>query len=112
MPLSAHFLILLAMYKFEGTPGPWTECHTYCNSILIEGEDGGVCQVVSDNDDTTEINHADAKLISSAPELLEALKSLMAAYEKDGHLLNFNVDTARQAIHKALGKEVQNHEDR
>jgi len=44
----------------------------------------------------------DAYLIASAPDLLEALQSLMAHYEEHGQLLTWNVDIARQAINKAI----------
>lgn len=35
---------------------------------------------------------------SENQQLLEALKEIMTVYERDGHLLNFNVDIARKAI--------------
>ena len=43
---------------------------------------------------------ANAKLIASAPDMYETLRELLSCYEKDGHLLNFNVNNARQAIKK------------
>ncbi len=46
---------------------------------------------------------ANMQLYTSAPELLEACQQIMHLYEKDGHLLNFNVDIVRIALNKALG---------
>ena len=94
--------------QFKGTPGPW--------KIAGRGEKKIGIDVSTQ---TTGAHHIDvwhseygwpqkeeaeanANLIAAAPELLEALQSLMDSYDKNGHLLNFNVDIARQAINKAL----------
>lgn len=53
--------------EFKGTPGPWKVCGR--DKLTIEGADGSdVGQVLS---------QADSSLIAAAPELLEALQSMV-----------------------------------
>lgn len=42
-----------------------------------------------------------AKLISAAPNMYEALKALLECYEKNGQLLSYDINIAREAIKKA-----------
>ena len=44
---------------------------------------------------------ANVKLVCAAPKMLSVLKELMSEYESKGHLLNFDVNKARQVINEA-----------
>lgn len=82
------------------TPGPWTT--TPCSS-------GGL--VVNRGDSFTNsfqiYPEADARLIAAAPELLEALKAFVKAWDKSHQLEKTDVAfrMARAAIRKAEGEE-------
>lgn len=99
------------MDKFKGTPGPWT------------GKDVGVCNqdrvglqlgfIMSFDDERVAECTANAQLIGSAPELLEALQELFAHYKEladSGDAGNWKLEDepvgkkAMAAIDKALGK--------
>lgn len=98
------------------TPGPW-EVNRLRNDLFVEGgiRDGhGVCcQVQLLCDTATEEDFANARLISSAPDLLAACEAILARIEGDfdhpalvkfGPLTNTNNDVreiARAAIAKA-----------
>lgn len=102
------------MKEFKGTPGPW---------VLVDGDDvlfetfsgvsiecpakGVTVAIVGPYDYQTnyESDMSNAKLISAAPELLEALK-LILSYHDDGNcvLHKEDVSMARAAINKALGE--------
>lgn len=59
------------------TPGPWKEVRDCLNSTDIRAKkDALVAYVVAneDGDNLTDEDHANARLISAAPDLLEALK--------------------------------------
>lgn len=43
---------------------------------------------------------ADAKLIASAPDMLNVLQEIMDCYEKHGQLLYFNVNKVREVLEK------------
>ncbi len=43
----------------------------------------------------------DAQLIAEAPNLLSTLEQLMDCYNRDKHLLNFDVSLARLAVERA-----------
>jgi hypothetical protein len=98
------------------TPGPWSlphfaddavECN--CVYVLSEGYFGSICDIGVDNgkcvskggndDPPLEEAKANARLISAAPDLLVALKDLVAEY--DGAVLPPKVSAARAAISKA-----------
>ena len=73
------------MSEMKHTPGPWSasEHGDYSDydgrCIVILGDDDTikVCAVIGDDDEET---NATARLIESAPELLDGLKSLYKAY--------------------------------
>lgn len=87
------------MSKFKGTPGPWVaECDTH-----IQGKSGdGICEVFGDNTSYEE-DIRNAKLITAAPDLLEALQNMVSSYEYEASIDNPALLAARAAISKALG---------
>ncbi|CAB4154873.1 hypothetical protein UFOVP653_37 [uncultured Caudovirales phage] len=93
------------------TPGPWFLAekvegkHTTTNMRRIRSEregmeHGAVCEVYGIADGSEA--HANARLVASAPELLEALKNLVLCSERweDTHTA-LVMDAARAAIAKA-----------
>jgi len=87
------------------TPAPWTDTgHDGKDSLIIESETGSVCAVWRSNG--YECQAADARLISAAPELLEALQMLMPQEPREADSYDSAMwDNARAAIAKAIGKE-------
>jgi len=95
--------------EFKGTKGEWSvsESGNPTFNKCVVGEDGGsVCFVTNWSD-----SEENAKLIASAPELLEALVQLKASYEElvdSGDCGSWNPRTdecivdAKKAIEKAL----------
>lgn len=75
------------------TPAPWN----YDGSVIMTSNG----RLVFYPEQTLDQKEANAKLIASAPELLEALEELMKVYERNGQLLSFDVNIARNAIKKA-----------
>ena len=110
------------MKEFKGCKGPWVHHmpHGYQHYVggWIQSEKGKVCDVAG-LDVGRELAFANARLISSAPELLEALQLSLSAMNEMGDILNFHdiadaetvekltpaFEMARAAINKALGKE-------
>lgn len=98
--------------EFKGTKGEWyVEPSELCFETTIKCGEIRIAEAKHYNngtDDWTQFDpidlegKANAKLIASAPELLEALQELMRVYEDKGQLLSFNVNIARKAIEKAL----------
>lgn len=103
----------------QHTPGPWKVAKprkSHANGKLMYGLDGPEC--VSDYEDWG-FTEANARLIAAAPELLEALKSILAVKPQHGmnpHAtgsdpmevkVGWNVHMiARAAIAKATGGGV------
>jgi hypothetical protein len=97
------------------TPGPW-ESH---NNIGRKGKtgvvaDGAPCiiAIMGNGKEWPALAQANAALISAAPELLEALKRLVMAFEQGGTLytekgrtLYTEIRDAKAAIAKAEGRE-------
>lgn len=93
------------------TPGPWA----YATGPSLKGryhtvEDADENMVCECYEGTEETDEANARLITAAPELLEALEAVIAAkdqFDKDG---TFDLDqdaweaSARAAIAKARGE--------
>lgn len=84
------------------TPGPWSVnvIGQHWNNKSLKhievtfGQDGEcICDTV--------YNHSDAKLISAAPDLLEALQAVVRVADRQTD----EFDMARAAISKALGEE-------
>jgi hypothetical protein len=81
------------------TPGPWAyrAMAGYCTQI--DGADGHtICCFDEDPGD------ADAKLITAAPELLEALQSALKQAEFEEHAERPWHEKARAAIARATGR--------
>ncbi|NUU68164.1 hypothetical protein HQN64_18940 [Enterobacteriaceae bacterium BIT-l23] len=99
--------------EFKGTPGPWSYRKSgphWNNSLLtnIEINFGSEGECIAD----TVYEEADARLISAAPELLEALQLIVAEHSgmnkscgHNGYECTCGYDKARAAISKALGGE-------
>ncbi|WP_105610636.1 hypothetical protein [Cronobacter malonaticus] len=97
--------------KGKFTPGPW-EWWT-SNSFLrlssqATGKDGGVIDsyAMSDGHTSLSVSKADMALIAAAPDLLEALKSIMELQTRGSVVLGDKcTEIARAAIAKAIGEE-------
>lgn len=90
--------------KFKGTPGPWKN-----NGPFVYDEYG--CRITTINVRPSDREgYSNARLIAAAPELLEALKELVAAWEsgltKAIPALNQEpaYRKAKQIITKAIGE--------
>lgn len=81
------------------TKGKWKVSRPNNSNNEVKSEYGNICLVA--NNYGSEEMEANAKLISAAPEMFEALRVLMENYDSKGHLLNFDVNVARQALRKA-----------
>lgn len=103
--------------QFKGTPGPWFEHREGFSTVYIEAKlrDGVVQEVAAcgptEAGESSQL--ANAKLIASAPELLEALQLLFASYKQladSGDAGNWAIEdypegkAAIAAINKALGE--------
>ncbi|WP_406549347.1 hypothetical protein ACETRY_10880 [Cronobacter malonaticus] len=97
--------------KGKFTPGPW-EWWT-SNSFLrlssqATGKDGGVIDsyAMSDGHTSLSVSKADMALIAAAPDLLEALRSIMELQTRGYVMLGDKcTEMARAAIAKAIGEE-------
>ncbi len=91
--------------KFKGTNGEWVNCGT-----AIWAGDVYVAEVMSMQEKAS-VKLANSKLISSAPELLEALRQLrdyvedVCAVSSDDCHKDHPLNLANRAIEKALGKK-------
>lgn len=109
------------MSEFKGTKGPW-EKHVRKGKIMAvipkyygERRLENILQTGTIHDDDCGVpscccveEHANAQLISAAPELLDALQLLLRAWQSDGSnaedFFNMDIDSiAQSAINKALG---------
>lgn len=99
------------------TPGPWSVSKDGDDYNITYNDDGNWLATVYDDDDPFEGRpEADARLIASAPELLEALKALASeewsemddddlAYElSQGNEMVRSYIAARAALAKAEGR--------
>ncbi len=96
------------------TPGPWiadsrsNEIHA---KVDPENSETYLAPVAyTDGDWTPAIQHANARLIASAPELLAELAALVAEADENGGSVRtvsrYRVDQARAAIAKAKGVQL------
>ncbi|WP_368904537.1 hypothetical protein [Proteus mirabilis] len=87
---------------FKHSPAPW-RCHNKrpnCSGYSIVGNDGQYIGFVGDSDELSPID-ANANLIASAPELLEALQEIVG-----NHYLSDKAQSmATKAIAKALSQQ-------
>jgi hypothetical protein len=86
------------------TPGPWS-ANEYlpgdCWHISYGKRGNWIAEVAVDGDQKGAA--ADARLIASAPDLLEALQSLLDILA-EGFISETHIDAARAAIAKATGE--------
>ena len=77
------------------TEGPW-KIDTEDARVIstLDGDMVAVCEYISEGD---------GDLISAAPEILEALESMVDMVEMNGFLLDYAMEIAREAIKKARG---------
>lgn len=101
------------------TPGPWTfsQSAQYGDTrFYVAQADGApytphysdVATLIAEtvNDERKSIQEANARLIAAAPELLDALRYVVAVYDKGtcGSTVEMAFDRARAAIAKAEGQ--------
>lgn len=103
------------MNEAKHTPGPWCTHRNGFSSVYIEARVGGgmlqevaCCGPTNEGSDQQEAN---ARLIAAAPELLDALRGLLALEEEnlrgyDDIDVCAEVQFARAAIAKAEGGEA------
>lgn len=104
------------MNEFKGTPAPWEVIeHNWSDTSIMAG-DRTVCSISIYHEGTEETQEqledevsANAKLIASAPDLLEALQHLIKEWDKvtDVFPLMANEEAyikAKQIVKKALGE--------
>ena len=97
------------MEEFMGTPGPWFEHREGFSTVYVEARIRyGVIQEVASCGPTEagqEAQSANARLIASAPDLLEALQQLLIRIADDEEYgPDHAITVARNAIAKAIGK--------
>ena len=96
------------MSESKHTPGPWVIKKSALSYFIDARLKGSTMQEVA-YIGATEINEqqgANARLISAAPDLLEALEFMLSEFGKqDGHTDYSAIDKAEAAIKKAKGLE-------
>ena len=88
------------------TPGPWRVVDSW-NDHMVESQNGEEIIWQDGPHDTPTINEANARLIAAAPDLLEALESMLQSFLITQSLDDYPIDApcnkARAAIAKAKG---------
>lgn len=112
----------LLVLRDKATPGPWFmnggvklvgdaysrsgQHALYCADVRVDGLFGSVCSIQSadhvDDGISREQAAANSQLIASAPDLLSALQSLLAAVDSD-RVTGDELDAARTTIANATG---------
>lgn len=89
----------------SNTPGPWVIEYKPRYRHYVHGPDHNAICKMSDSRETEETK-ANAHLISAAPDLLEALKTITEAFDAtfDPNRRRQALEDAKQAILKAEGK--------
>lgn len=96
------------MREFKGTPGPW-RLDKYGNVVHGQADGFGINKSVRVSGvaipgQTTAEYEANTRLLAAAPELLEALRGLIALYEHDEGCRQIQeYKRAKAAMAKALG---------
>ena len=89
------------------TPGPWRVVDSW-NDYMVEGQNGEEIIWQDGPHNTPTINKANARLIAAAPDLLEALESMLQSFLITQSLDDYPIDApcnkARAAIAKAKGE--------
>lgn len=85
--------------KSKHTPGPWKHDDTWGLIVATDGSEIAACHAGRTGSATE--TKANACLIASAPELLEALKGVLAVADRRTK----EFDAARAAIAKAQGQD-------
>jgi hypothetical protein len=86
------------------TPGPWTYDRSGYSLYVNSGRE--LVTALSMDGKRMETSEANARLIAAAPELLEALKSVIAWLDAPDESAFSDSELARAAIAKATGGEV------
>lgn len=86
------------------TPGPWEAEQDCANSIGIVSEETEVARICPEDDDLTEQEWADARLIAAAPDLLKACKAVASFAVSWEPLTPGDIAEVTAAIAKAEGR--------
>jgi hypothetical protein len=91
--------------EFKGTRGPWTldpKHPTEWNAALPNGTGVkvGMCFIIAHGIPIVDDSYANARLAAAAPEMLEALKRVVAIADR----ATVEFDAAKAAIAKAEGR--------
>ena len=97
------------------TPGPWsvteTFCNNACNRLVVKRKTWGG-EVVADLGEAPDANRANARFIAAAPEMLEALRAMVArapfidqSVTAEGLANCEALAKARRAIRQAEGEQ-------
>ena len=89
------------------TSGPWAVDYEGPAHLSIEDEAGRVLALCNLQNEDGDEDEANAHLIASAPELLEALRVIAADGERDGWIPSYHWGEAQKAIAKAEGRAGQ-----
>jgi hypothetical protein len=88
------------------TPAPWTVSELYAGGQVSEYHifiEPGVAVIERKVEGKDQCDMADARLIAAAPDLLEALKAVVSAWETGKPYVN-EMGAARAAIARATGE--------
>jgi hypothetical protein len=85
--------------KTQHTPGPWIRKGDWIHGTPESGASQGISQILG-NCGCTKTTEANARLISAAPEMLDALQAVCDAYGEQDSLLMAQV---KAALAKAKG---------
>ena len=86
------------------TPGPWrVEIDSRTDCRIVVGASG--YRIATPHEGVAEFNGYDADLVAAAPELLEALESMISSWDgpADVEKMDLAIQSARSAIAKAKG---------